>query len=80
LKDKTASPLTYEWDFSGGVFGVTIDAKTGLVKWTAHTVWYGQLSYQIKATNANGVSDIQTVTHTVCVPTKKWDIKMRMCR
>ncbi|MDD2863269.1 MAG: putative Ig domain-containing protein [Methylococcales bacterium] len=24
LKDKTASPLTYEWDFSGGVFGELI--------------------------------------------------------
>lgn len=59
--------------------GMTIDENTGQISWTAETVWYGQVFFKVKASNAAAVSDVQTVTLTVCVPTKKWDQATGLC-
>ncbi|MDD5755019.1 MAG: Ig domain-containing protein [Methylococcales bacterium] len=72
-------PITYSLDNPQSLTGITIDGKTGVVKWTAENKNYGQGWFQVKATNSKGIFDVQMVTVTVCVPTKKWDAKMEMC-
>ena len=78
-KDAKNLPITYSLNNPQGLIGITIDGKTGVVKWTAENKNYGQGWFQVKATNSTGIFDVQMVAVTVCVPTKKWDAKMEMC-
>ncbi len=59
--------------------GIVIDPNTGVITWTAKSVWYGQAFFKVKATNKDGISDVQMVTLTTCVPTKKWDPATSQC-